>query len=91
MLFLLFACWEDPIPTIVDLPSAAISPPESALDKVKEAASIANAIEREPERADLILANNGTTREEYEALLYDIAINPSQAKTYARLRAPETK
>ena len=85
MIFLL-GCWEEPVPTIVDMPPA-VSAPETVMDQVKTAASIANAIEREPERTDQILENNGTTREEYENLMYDIALDPTRAQAYAKLRS----
>ena len=87
MIWLLLGCWEDPKPTIVDLPPAAITTPPSPMDTIREAASIANAIEREPDRADQILENNGTTREEYDALLYEIAIDPPRAQAYKKLRS----
>jgi hypothetical protein len=86
MILLFLACGSDPPPP-PPLPPPAVSAPAFSMESVKEAASIANAIQREPQRADQILQNNGTTRQEYEAMLYDIAIDPAQAQAYAKLRS----
>jgi hypothetical protein len=56
-------------------------------ENVQKAATIADAIEKEPGRAEAILQENGTTRADFEAQLYDIASDPDQAAAYKKARA----
>jgi hypothetical protein len=56
-------------------------------ENVQKAATIADAIEKDPSRAEAILQENGTTRADFEAQLYDIASDPDQAAAYKKARA----
>jgi hypothetical protein len=51
-------------------------------------ASVADAIAAEPARADAILAENGTDRAAFEALLYDVAEDPARSQAYLSARKP---
>ena len=50
------------------------------------AAELANAIAKEPARADAILKEYGTTRAAFEAQLYDIAEDPALTDAYLAAR-----
>lgn len=63
-------------------PAAAAAPASRAI----QAATLANAIAAAPDRADAILADAGVSPEAFEALMYDIAADPSLSADYAALR-----
>jgi hypothetical protein len=86
MILLFLACSAEP-EVVPPVPKPIVTAPDTSMERVKEAASIANAIGREPQRADQILQNNGKTRQEYEDMLYDIAIDPTLAQAYGKLRS----
>ena len=68
-------------PAPVAAPAAPVLP-----EKVQKAVTIANAIKKDPTRVDAILAENGTTRADFEALLYEIAADPALAYSYSEAR-----
>jgi hypothetical protein len=51
-------------------------------EKVELAAEIAREIQKAPGDADAILEKHGTTREEFEELLYEIAADPELSRAY---------
>lgn len=55
--------------------------------RVERAVLIANAIKAEPARADAILQENGISRADFEALLFQIAEDPALAASYVEKRA----
>ncbi len=57
-------------------------------DRVVKAAGLANKIEKEPERADEILAEAGMDRAAFDALLYEVS-TPDLAEQYRLARARE--
>jgi hypothetical protein len=63
-----------------DQPGAAVP------EKAARAARIADAIAAEPDRADAILEENGLSREEFEALLYEIAEDEALSQAYQAAR-----
>jgi hypothetical protein len=78
--FLILACMGDPV---VTTPPPADAPVAAEPTKVERATAIAAAIRKDPSRADAILAEHATTRADFEALLYEIAEDPSPAAAYA--------
>jgi uncharacterized lipoprotein YajG len=57
-----------------------------SLDKAREAAEIAVAIEKEPGRLTEILEAHGTTPEAFQELLYQIAQDPELTEAYEAAR-----
>ena len=51
-------------------------------DRVQMAARIAREIQADPENAEAILDRHGKTKEEFEALLYEIAAEPELSRAY---------
>ena len=81
---LLVACGDASAPVApVPAPTADAVPAGS---EVAALAAIADEIEAAPADADAILARHGTTREAFEAALYDVALDPAKAKEYAAAR-----
>lgn len=69
-------------------PSApAPAPAAQVPEKAQKAGEIARAIEAQPDRVDAILQEHGTTRSEFEALLFEIAGDPQLAVAYGRARS----
>lgn len=86
----LLACSSEPAapPAKPEPAPVAAAPAAPAVpENVRKAVTIANAIQKDPARADAILAENGTTRADFEALLYEIAADPALAAAYAAGRA----
>ncbi len=84
---LALACSSEPAappPPKTDVPVAAPAP---APTKAQKAASLANAIAKDPSRADAILAENATNRADFEALLYEIAGDSAMSAEYTAARA----
>jgi hypothetical protein len=63
--------------------AATASPAQGMVDV---AARIAREIEARPDQADAILERYGKTREEFEAMLYDIAADPDLSRAYKEAR-----
>jgi len=57
-----------------------------SLDKAREAAAIAVAIEKEPGRLRAILEAHATTPEAFQELLYEIAQDPELTEAYEAAR-----
>lgn len=55
---------------------------EPSLSPVEQAAAVARAIQADPAQADAALAEQGMTREAFEALLYEIAADPDKTAAY---------
>lgn len=55
----------------------------SATTSTNRAVAVARAIQATPARADSILAAHGLSRADFDALLYEIAADPSRARAYA--------
>lgn len=60
----------------------------TAAGRARSAAAVANAIETNPAAADSILRAAGHTREEFEALMYDIAADSAMSAAYAAAKSP---
>lgn len=58
-----------------------------AMEKAREAGTIAAAIEKEPDRATAILSEHGMTQAQFEDLLYVIAQDPAQTEAYEAARS----
>lgn len=86
LIALLAACGETPEP-VAEVETPPEAPAEPAVpEQVQKAVTVAAAIDKEPARVDAILQENGMTRAEFEALLYDIAEDPALAEAYATAR-----
>lgn len=59
----------------------------TATGRARAAAAVANAIAAKPEAADSILGAAGHTREEFEALMYDIAADSTMSAAYAAAKS----
>lgn len=57
-----------------------------APDPVAEAAAIAREVEAAPDRATEILAAHGTTTEQFEALMFEIAADPEKSAAFEAAR-----
>lgn len=66
--------------------AAATTPPPASADA--RAASVSDAIARNPAAADSILTANGFTRESFERELFAIAADSSRSAAYAAAKAP---
>lgn len=55
---------------------------EGEVDLVTRAATIARAIEADPDAADAILERHGVSVEDFEQMMYDISADPALAKAY---------
>jgi hypothetical protein len=85
LLLVLFACGGEPAaPTETPAETTEATPDA----RVTKAAAVADAIAKEPARADAILQENGTDRAAFEALLYEIAADPAKATAYRNARKP---
>ena len=51
--------------------------------RVEKAVAVANAIAKDPDSADTILEKNGLDRDTFEALMYEIARDPTLSELYA--------
>lgn len=68
--------------------SAASSAAAATLDRGSRAAAISNAIAANPAAADSILKANNLTAEQFDRMLYDIALDSTQSAAYAAARTP---
>jgi hypothetical protein len=87
----LLGCAGGPAPEPLEPPPVVVTTPPAASDvpaDIQKAVAIARAIEKEPTRVDAILQENGTTREAYEALLYDIASDDARSAVYTKALEP---
>jgi hypothetical protein len=66
--------------------TATATTPAPAADDVARAAQIAGAIDKDPDKADEILKQNGMDRAGFDALLFDIASDPAKSDQYAAAR-----
>jgi hypothetical protein len=69
-------------------PELAAKPSEAGLQVARDAAELANKIERAPSEADKLLTSAGTTREQFIEKLYTIAEDPLLSAEYSRLFEP---
>ena len=61
----------------------AQAPDDQARDEARLAAAIAREIEADPDGSTAILERNNMTRDEFEALLVEIAADPELSRTYS--------
>lgn len=74
---------EDASMTADTTAQVAVTP---AIEKAREAGTMALAIEQEPDRTAAILAEHGMTQAEFEDLLYTIAQDPALTEEYEAAR-----
>lgn len=83
VLTLVLACANEMIGCAPPVPDAAV-PDAAEADDVTRAATVAKAIQADPEHAADVLAAAGMTEEELDALLFDIAGDPEKSDAYAK-------
>ena len=68
--------------TAADTPASAAPSPQNT-DRVRTAATVANAIAARPSAADSILIAAGMTRDSFQKLMYEIAADSAMSAAYA--------
>ncbi|HWE40875.1 MAG TPA: hypothetical protein VG432_00085 [Gemmatimonadaceae bacterium] len=66
-----------------DTTAVAAAPAAAANDRARTAASVANAIEANPAKADSILEAAGYTRDSFQRAMYEIAADSAMSADYA--------